>query len=94
MKKFETVEEWLATQPTEEVKESVLYVVNRNLVKNLRKEGWAAARKLKALKRLEIAHKINGVKMSEDLKKEITALEGRIAEIQVLVPKTEGRKKA
>lgn len=95
MKKFTTIQSWLATKPSQEEQNKVLNVINRGETSRLRKDLYETEAYMRKLKRSTFFLNRANFKMPKELEEAITATQVRLDELRAQVPVIKvNRKKA
>lgn len=92
MKKFENVEEWLASNPSKEVIERVLNTINRGVVTEIRRELHSKKGELRKIEGAIKAMEKVGLPIGKEITEKVKGLEKEISELQKQLPEQKERK--
>lgn len=92
MKKFETVQEWLDSNPSKEVIERVMNTINRGVVTEIRKEFHAKRGELKKVEKVVKSMKDIDLPVPKEITDKVNAFQKEIADLEKQLPQPKARK--
>lgn len=92
MEKYQSVEKWLASNPSKEVIEKVLNVINRGIMAEIRKEYWLKNSELVKMKKAIKSMESVGLTVSKEANDKVKVLTKELETIQKQLPTPKPKK--
>ena len=88
MKKFETVKEWLESNPSNEVVERVMNTINRGVVTEIRKEFHAKRGELRKVEKVVKSMKDIDLPVPKEITEKVKAFQKEITDLEKQLPQS------